>query len=53
MPEGVLTFPETASDEELLDGVRKWIYLLSEDRFSEAYNLTAHDIVNRTGFTGG
>ncbi|WP_152912503.1 hypothetical protein [Candidatus Rhodobacter oscarellae] len=43
VPEGVLTFPKTASNEELLDGVRKWVDLLSENRFSEAYNLTAHD----------
>lgn len=43
VPKGVLTFPKTASDEELLDGVRKWVDLLSEDKFSEAYNLTAHD----------
>ena len=43
MPEGALTFPKEASDEELLDGVKKWVDLLAEARFSEAYNLTAHD----------
>ena len=43
VPEGALKFPKTASDEELLVGVRRWVDLLSEDRFSEAYNLTAHD----------
>jgi hypothetical protein len=38
-----LKFPKTANDEELLDGVRKWVDLLSEDRFSKAFDLTAYD----------
>jgi hypothetical protein len=43
VPDGVLTFPQTASDEELLDGVKMWVDMLAEERFPEAYQLTAHD----------
>ncbi len=43
VPDGVLTFPQTASDAKLLDGVKMWVDMLAEERFSEAYQLTAHD----------
>lgn len=42
IPDGALFFTKTASDLELLNGVRTWVDLLSEQRFPEAYNLTAH-----------
>ena len=43
VPDGALTFPKTASDESLLIGVQKWVDLLGEERFLEAFKLTAHD----------
>ena len=46
MPDSALSFPTSATDEELLDGVKKWVELLSEERFSEAYELTAHASYN-------
>lgn len=43
IPDGALRFPLTASDEYLLNGVKKWVDLLAEGRFAHAFNLTAHD----------
>lgn len=38
-----MTFSKTASDQELLEGVKKWVSLLAEEKFLEAYELTAQD----------
>ncbi len=43
IPDGAQTFPKTASDENLLEGVKKWVDLLAEDAFADAFNFTAHD----------
>ena len=40
IPDGALSFPKTASDEHLLNGVKKWVELLAEDRFADAFDLT-------------
>lgn len=43
VPDSALTFPKTASDEDLLSGARKWVDLLAEARSADAFMLTAHD----------
>ena len=42
IPDRALSFPKTASDEHLLNGVKKWVELLAEDRFADAFDLTGH-----------
>lgn len=43
VPGGALTFPRTACDESFLTSVQKWVELLGEERFLDAFKLTAHD----------
>ena len=40
--DAVATLPGSASDQEILDLARRWVDLLAQDRYEEAWALTAH-----------
>ena len=43
VPDSALSFPLCATDEQLLLGIWQWVDKLAEQKFAEAFQLTAQD----------